>query len=125
MEFRESKPIYLQIVDFIFEKILVDEWKADERIPSVRELAVALAVNPNTIMRSYEYLQEQKVIYNQRGIGYFVSANAQTVVLKIKRNDFMQNGVEALFKDMLLLGISIDEVKTLFNQYKKKYQTIK
>ena len=76
MQFRESQAIYLQIADFVCEKILLKEWKAEERIPAVRELAIQLEVNPNTVMRTYEFLQQQEIIYNQRGIGYFVAQGA-------------------------------------------------
>jgi DNA-binding transcriptional regulator YhcF (GntR family) len=76
MQFRETVSIYLQIADYICERILLREWKVDERIPSVRELAMQLEVNPNTVMRTYEFLQQQNIIYNQRGIGYFVAADA-------------------------------------------------
>jgi DNA-binding transcriptional regulator YhcF (GntR family) len=65
MQFRESQAIYLQIADYVCEKIMLKEWKAEERIPSVRELAVQLEVNPNTVMRTYEFLQQQEIIYNQ------------------------------------------------------------
>ena len=70
MQFRESRAIYLQIADYICERILLKQWKTDERIPAVRELAVQLEVNPNTVMRTYEFLQSQNIIQNQRGIGF-------------------------------------------------------
>src|SRR4051794_41162898 len=76
MQFRESIAIYLQIADYICERVLLKQWKAGERIPAVRELAVQLEVNPNTVMRTFEFLQGQNIIYNQRGIGYFVGPEA-------------------------------------------------
>ncbi|HCO66219.1 MAG TPA: GntR family transcriptional regulator, partial [Dysgonomonas sp.] len=54
MEFKTNKPIYQQIVDFCFRKILTGEWMEDERIPSVRELGMLLQVNPNTVMTANE-----------------------------------------------------------------------
>ena len=59
MQFKDSQSIYLQIADYVCEKILLGEWKAEERIPSVRELAVQLEVNPNTVMRTFDFLQQQ------------------------------------------------------------------
>lgn len=72
MEFNEHKPIYLQIADNLCDKILSGEWQPEERIPSVRELGIVLGVNPNTIMRTYEHLQSADVIFNKRGVGYYI-----------------------------------------------------
>ena len=90
MQFRESQAIYLQIADYVCEKILLKEWVSDVRIPSVRELAVQLEVNPNTVMRSVEFLQQQDIIYNQRGIGYFVSPNAYKNASQYRKNEFTE-----------------------------------
>src|SRR5215469_16480111 len=76
MQFRESQPIYLQIADYVCEKILLKEWLPGQRIPSVRELAVQLEVNPNTVMRTYEFLQQESILFNQRGIGLFTADDA-------------------------------------------------
>ena len=60
MEFSQSQAIYLQIADFVCEKILLKEWPPESRIPSVRELAVQLEVNPNTVMRTFESCSKKK-----------------------------------------------------------------
>lgn len=88
MQFKDSQSIYLQIADYVCEKILLREWKAEERIPSVRELAVQLEVNPNTVMRTFDFLQQQEIIYNQRGIGYFVTAGTGNMPLVTGRKNF-------------------------------------
>lgn len=75
MEFNPHKPIYLQICSQMYERILNGELKSEDRIPSVRELGVELGVNPNTIMRSYENMTNAGIIYNKRGIGYFIAEN--------------------------------------------------
>ena len=72
MEFRDNKPIYLQISDVICEKILSGELKAEDRLMSVREYGALIGVNPNTMMRTYEKLTDDGVIYNKHGIVYFV-----------------------------------------------------
>ena len=64
--------VYLQIADSISEDILLRKWSELERIPSVREMAVTLEVNPNTVQRTYTFLQSKGIIFNRRGIGYFV-----------------------------------------------------
>lgn len=119
MDFRESQPIYLQIVAYVCEKILLHEWKPETRIPSVRELAVQLEVNPNTVMRAYEHLQQQEIIYNQRGIGYSVSANAQKLALKYMKTEFMEKELPVLFRNMYLLEIDPEELQRLFDKYVK------
>jgi DNA-binding transcriptional regulator YhcF (GntR family) len=121
MEFRESRPIYLQIADHICEKILMYEWKQDERVPSVRELAVSLQVNPNTVMRTYEFLQQQDIIYNQRGIGYFVSAKAYKNSVMVRKDDFLTRDLPHFFRTLILLDMSLTDLKSDFEKYKKKH----
>lgn len=70
MEFDSNKPIYLQICDSIFDRILSGDLQPGGRIPSVRELGADIGVNPNTVMRSYEKLTDAGIIFNKRGIGY-------------------------------------------------------
>jgi GntR family transcriptional regulator len=120
MEFSKNQPIYLQIADLICEKILLKTWNEGERIPSVREFAITIQVNPNTVMRTYSFLQEEGIITNQRGIGFFVSdrgyKSAKTFVTKQVIETDMQN----LFKKMELLGISIEELNLHYQQSRDK-----
>ena len=105
MEFRDNKPIYLQISDVICEKILSGELKAEDRLMSVREYGALLGVNPNTMMRTYEKLTDDGVIYNKRGIGYFVCPDARKTVLANERKSFMENELPAILKRIQLLEI--------------------
>ncbi len=105
MDFSSNKPIYLQICDSICERILSGETRPGERILSVRELGAELGVNPNTVMRSYEKLTSDGVIFNRRGIGYFVSDDAPGLVLKAQRRDFLDNELPLILKRMRLLGL--------------------
>lgn len=89
MEFDSNKSIYLQICDTICENILSGELAPDSRIPSVREYGADIGVNPNTVMRSYEKLTSEGIIYNRRGIGYFISPDAKEIVLQSQRNEFL------------------------------------
>lgn len=73
MEFRKQKPIYLQIADRLMEQILGGVPAAEERMPSVRDVAASMGVNPNTVMRTFEHLQSEGIIYNRRGVGYSMS----------------------------------------------------
>ena len=110
MQFSEPKGIYLQIADRIRERILRGEWKSGERIPSIRELAVELGVNPNTVTKSYQKLLDRELISNQRGRGYFVSENAADRALREMREEFMRAELPRIIAAMRLLGIGMEEI---------------
>ena len=120
MQFRESRAIYLQIADFICERILLKQWKTEERIPAVRELAVQLEVNPNTVMRTYEFLQGQNIIHNQRGIGYFVSADAVKNATAYRKTEFIEKELPNIFRNIYLLDMDVDELKPRYDKFKKQ-----
>lgn len=106
MEFNANKAIYLQISDALCERILSGELKSEDRIPSVREYGADVGVNPNTVMRTYEKLTQEEIIYNKRGIGYFVSPDAREKVLEAKRKEFFENDLPSFRRKMELLGIN-------------------
>ena len=81
----------MQICDAICERILSGDLAPDARIPSVREYGAEIGVNPNTVMRSYEKLTADGIIYNKRGIGYFISPDAKETVLAAQRKEFMED----------------------------------
>lgn len=105
MNFNTDKPIYLQIVDVICDRILSGELKGWDRIPSVREYGADIGVNPNTMMRSYEKLTADGIIFNKRGIGYFVADDARDTVLAAQRKEFMEKDVPAILQRMRLLEL--------------------
>ncbi len=121
MEFRESQAIYLQIADFVCERILLKEWKPAERIPSVRELAVQLEVNPNTVMRTYEFLQQHDIIYNERGVGFFVATNAIKHAVTYRKDEFLNKDLSHIFRNMYLLNIYPEDLQSRFEKYKKQH----
>lgn len=119
MNFSENQPIYQQISDYFCNQILKKEWDSEDRLPSVREIAVQLEVNPNTALRAYHYLQEMEIIYNKRGVGYFVAFNAYEKVLNLKREEFINHELPSFFQKMNLLGFSYPDLEDL---YKKHHQ---
>lgn len=121
MQFRESRAIYLQIADYICERILLKQWKTDERIPAVRELAVQLEVNPNTVMRTYEFLQGQNIIHNQRGIGYFVSAEGVKNATEYRKTEFIEKELPNIFRNIYLLDMDVDELKPRYDKFKNQH----
>ncbi len=110
MDFQNGKSIFLQIADNIIDKIVSGALPAGEKIPSVRELASQMGVNPNTIMRSYSELQTRGIIENQRGIGYFVNPDAPKIITKSKREAFFQQVLPDFLKQANLLDISYEEI---------------
>ena len=104
-EFSDNKPIYLQIADHICDRILSGELNGGDRIPSVREGGAELGVNPNTMMRSYDKLLGEGVLFNKRGIGYFVADDARERVIEAARKDFLEEMVPAIRDRMALLGL--------------------
>lgn len=117
MQFKQQHSIYLQIADYICERILYQEWRENEKISSIRELAVDVAVNPNTVARSYEYLEAQGIIYTQRGLGYFVNTGAIKKVISLKKERFLQEELPIFFKTMQLLRINLSEVQELHDKF--------
>lgn len=117
MEFNDKQAIYLQIVEYIYDRILTDEWKGDERVPSVRDLAVELQVNPNTVMRAYELLQNTGIIENKRGIGNFLGSDAKQMIRANRRNHFLENELPVIFRNMQLLGVQMEDLLKRYNAY--------
>jgi DNA-binding transcriptional regulator YhcF (GntR family) len=120
MQFRDSQPIYLQIADFVCEKILLKEWPPGERIPSVRELAVLLEVNANTILRTYEFLEQKSLIFNQRGIGFFSAKDALHQATRYRKELFIEKDLPQVFRSMFLLNMDLDELKAGYEKFKKQ-----
>lgn len=116
MEFIENQPIYVQIADNFCENILLQKWKPNQRIPSVREIAVTMEVNPNTAMRAFIYLQEKDIIFNKRGIGYFVAEEGYEKALELKRAEFIEKDLPIVMKTMKLLDISCQEMEALYKE---------
>ena len=110
MEFSEPRSIYLQIADQLRDRILAGEWQAGERIPSIRELAVQLGVNPNTVTRSYQTLLDWGIVANQRGRGYFVSDEATQRALAAMREEFVRDELPKIIRAMQMLDIGMDEL---------------
>jgi len=120
MEFVDTQAIYQQVADHVCEMILKGSWPEGERIPSVREMAVELQVNPNTVNKGYAYLQDRELIHNQRGIGYFVSESAVERTREIKREEFFRDQLPRVFRTMRLLDITMDDIAERFAAYAEK-----
>lgn len=109
--FSNDKAIYLQIAERLSDEILAGKYAADDRIPSVREYAVLLEVNVNTCVKAYDQLAREDIIYNRRGMGYFVAPGAKEHILNERRKDFLETHLPELFRKMRLLGISLNDLQ--------------
>ena len=110
MTFNSDKPIYVQMADRLCDEILAGTYKDDDRIPSVREYAVLLEVNTNTAVKAYDELARANIIYNKRGLGYFVTPGARDEILTSRRRTFLDEQLPELFRQMQLLGLGIEDI---------------
>jgi GntR family transcriptional regulator len=118
MEFSKNKSIYMQIADYFYGNILMGTWKPDDKVPSVRQLAIDLEVNPNTVMRTYTILQDKQIISNQRGIGFFVTEEARGIVKELVREQFITEDLPEFFRTMEMLGLEMGEISAHFDDWK-------
>ena len=118
MNFKNQKAIYMQIADHVIENILAQNINGGDRMQSVREMAESVQVNPNTVMRSYSYLQDEGLIFNKRGIGYFIADDALNRTQDMKKSNFIQNALPEFFRQMDLLGIDFEELQKLYKASK-------
>lgn len=109
MEFRENEPIYVQINQHINMKIAKGELAPGEKLPSVREIAQELRVNPNTVQRCMQQLEAQKIVTSKRGIGSFVTEDAERI--QSLRDELIRDAVQRFFEQMRRLGIRDDELQ--------------
>jgi DNA-binding transcriptional regulator YhcF (GntR family) len=117
MTWNDHKAIYLQIVDRVVEDILKGTLKTGDRALSVRDLAAEVQVNPNTVVRSYGLLEQEGILYNQRGLGFFIAENASAKARDFKKKEFIESTLPDVFKTIKLLGISMEELNLLYQQF--------
>ena len=103
------------MADRLCDDILSGAYKDDDRIPSVREYAVLLEVNTNTAVKAYDKLSRANIIYNKRGLGYFVTKGAKKQILKERKRVFVKEQLPELFRQMQLLGITLEDVKDAYD----------
>src|SRR5574344_885512 len=111
MVFNNDKAIYVQMAERLCDEIIAETYKADDRIPSVREYAVMLEVNTNTAVKAYDLLARENIIYNKRGLGYFVSPGGKEQILTTRRKTFMEETLPEFFRRMKILDIGIKDIE--------------
>ena len=120
MNFKDNKAIYLQIADRIGDQILSGTLSPEGKVPSVRELAAEIEVNANTVARTYDHLQQNGIIYTKRGLGYFVSPDAQDKIVAARRDLLMQGEMDYFLGQLKAVGITPAELQDLYKDYLEK-----
>ena len=110
MEFQNTQPIFMQIVDVICDRALRGELKTDDQVPSVRELAMQMQVNPNTVQRAIERLLQNEIVYSQRGKGNFLAEGAVKKIQEMRSKRFYEEQLPRIVSEMKLLSISTEEI---------------
>ena len=114
LELNSKEPIYLQIIAYMKKKIESGELKGGERILSVREYASEIKVNPNTIQKVYSELENQNLIYTQRGIGKFVTEDENTV--NNLRQELFNEAIDKFIEDSRVLGFTKDKIIEIISE---------
>lgn len=120
MQFNNEKPIYLQLADRLSDDIVDGKYNDDDRVPSVREFGMCFEVNTNTAVKAYDMLSRDNVIYNRRGLGYFVTPGAREKIMEARRTEFMNSVLPDVFRQMRMLGIGIEELARMWKEDIKK-----
>lgn len=108
LEFDDKMPIYLQIMDRIKMDIVTEKLKANDKLPSVREMAINLKVNPNTLQRAYQELERLGIVYTQRGMGTFVGER-ENMVDDLKQ-EMAKDVIGSFILRMKCLGFTEQEI---------------
>jgi GntR family transcriptional regulator len=91
-----------------------------EKIPSIREIAVKVEVNPNTALRTFNYLQDHGIIYNKRGIGYFLAEDGFEKTLELKKQQFVQEELPKMFRMLDLVNLTFKDLDRYYMAYQKE-----
>ncbi len=110
----KDRPICPQICEYVCVSIASGDFVAEQKLPSVRELALEIGVNPNTVQRSYEILEQQGIIYTERNFGRYV--NKDITIAKRKVSELAKLKTIEYLRGMASLGYSTDEVKEYINK---------
>lgn len=108
-DFITTKPIYLQITETLRLEIVEGKYGNGDRLPSVRELSTEMGVNPATVLRAYDKLQEDGIIEIQRGVGYFLCDGAVEKIFDVMRSEFFSVTVPELSATLSKLKISPEQ----------------
>ena len=112
--FDNDRPIYIQLVEQLKEYIVSGKFKAGEKLPSVREFAMQIKVNPNTVQKALAEIENQKLIYTERTNGKFVTENEE--LIENVKKELANQKVQKYFQDMNKLGINKQDAITYLQE---------
>lgn len=113
-KFSSDRPVYLQISDRIVKNVLSGEYKAGEQIPSVRQIALEAAVNPNTVQHAFSELENEGLIISKGTLGRFVTDDEQ--VVEACRNRMAEQLVREFSKNMRELSINKEQAVNMIEE---------
>ncbi|MFI5402373.1 MAG: GntR family transcriptional regulator [Planctomycetota bacterium] len=118
-----GEPVFQQIVDHVKREIATGRLKPEDRLPSVRDLAKELVINPNTIARAYQVLEAEGVTYSRRGTGTFI-AERKAVMKGDERRRRFREAIEMALADAFHLGVSEEEARRAFEAAMKRFRLV-
>lgn len=118
MKFDENTPIYIQIMNYIKAQIITETLKRGEKLPSVRELAEEIKVNPNTVQRAYQELEREDVAYTQRGMGRYITEDEGKI--KLLKEQMAEGIINTFIEGMTKLGYNLNEIKDILEKKSEK-----
>lgn len=116
-DFDERIPIYLQIINQFCRSLVKGELHPGDRIPSIRDLALMLKVNTNTIQRAYQEMERKQLIFSQRGTGYFVMKDEK--MIQTVKDEMVQNAAAQFLEEMRALGYKDSQILKELEQQMK------
>ncbi|MDG5787052.1 GntR family transcriptional regulator [Evansella sp. AB-P1] len=114
IQFDQNRPIYLQLMEYFYGKICRFELEAGDKLPSVRETAVEVGVNPNTVSRTYMEMEREKVVISKRGQGTFVTEDQQ--MINELRERTAEKHIDAFLTVMIQNGFNEEEIMELIQK---------
>ncbi len=122
LNYKEARPLYEQIKESIRKMVISNAFLADEKLPSVRELASSLAINPNTIQRAYRELEAEGYVYTKQGKGTFASATA--MVCQMRKQELLVE-FDDVVSELFILDVSVEELGNRMENLKNGEEKMK
>lgn len=118
MKFTDNLPIYVQISNLIKKRIVSGELNPEDKLPSVRDLSTEVKANPNTIQRAYSELENDNLVFTQRGMGTFVTKDNK-IIIKLKE-EMAKNIINNCVIEMQAIGFSKEDIQNKINKKLKE-----
>lgn len=118
MQFQDNIPIYVQIEKYLYRQIALGQLKPGEKIPSVRQLAVELTVNGNTVQRALNQMNNEGILYVKRGLGSFVTEDTNLILQK--RQELVEDELSEFLKSTAQLGLTPEQTLEELKKYIEK-----